>query len=262
MATMPDVPGSLTASLNGRDVTLLETRRSAEMSALVERFGGKPHVIPSLREVETTDLAPLERVIRGLENDPPAAVVFQTGVGVEYLFRQLQSLGDWAEPAFRAALAGAATVARGPKPTAALGKLGIRIDHGIPTPFTTRQIIATIAPLAIDERHVLVQGHGGSNVELRAYLASRNARIDEIEVYRWGTPSDLEPLKQLIRDIAGGTIDVLVFTSASQVEHLFLAADELRLTDELTTGLRQAPLVAAVGPVCAAALEHHGVGEK
>lgn len=232
------------------------------MSALVERFGGRPQVIPSLREVEATDLEPLARIVRGLEGDTPGAVVFQTGVGVDYLFRQLQRIGDWAEPAFRNALASAPVVVRGPKPTAALGKLAVRIDHSVPTPFTTRQIIETIAPLAIDGRQVLVQCHGGPNLDLRTYLESRDAHVDEIEVYRWGTPTDLEPLYQLIRDIISQNVDILVFTSASQVEHLFLVADEMHLSDALGVGMREAPLIAAVGPVCAAALERHGVGEN
>jgi uroporphyrinogen-III synthase len=51
--------GSLMPTLGGARVALLEARMSKELADLVERFGGKPYCVPSVREAR---LPPLEHV--------------------------------------------------------------------------------------------------------------------------------------------------------------------------------------------------------
>jgi len=68
-------------------------------------------------------------------------------------------------------------------------------------------------------------------------------------------PEHTSPLADLVRSIASGAVDILMFTSASQVENLFLVAEGLGMLNELRAGFDRAPMVAAVGPVCASALE-------
>jgi uroporphyrinogen-III synthase len=106
---------------------------------------------------------------------------------------------------------------------------------------------------------VLVIRHGGPNAELLVYLQGRGATPLELEVYHWEMPEHTSPLADLVRSIASGNVDILMFTSASQVEHLFLVAENIGMLAELRAGLKRAPMVAAVGPVCAAALEAHQV---
>jgi uroporphyrinogen-III synthase len=252
-------PQPLETALAGRTITLLETRRSQEMAALVRRYGGEPIVVPALREVEAADLGQIAAALDSLEADPPAAAVFQTGVGVEYLFHALDAIGSDAETRFRRIVDGTVVIARGPKPTTALGQRQVRIDRTVASPFTTHEIIAELASLPIEGGTVLVIRHGGSNAELVQYLESRDATPLELEVYHWEMPEQSSALSDLVRSIAAGNVDILMFTSASQVEHLFLVAESIGMVDRLRQGFSQAPMVAAVGPVCASALEAHQV---
>jgi uroporphyrinogen-III synthase len=249
----------LETALAGRTVTLLETRRSQQMAALVRGYGGEPIVVPALKEVESADLAQITTALESLDASSPAAAVFQTGVGVSYLFEALTAIGPDAESRFRRMVRETVVIARGPKPTVALGQHEIRIDRTVAAPYTTHEIIAELDSVPIEYKIVLVIRHGGPNAELIAYLEQRQAVPLELEVYHWEMPEEPSALEELVRSIAAGSVDILMFTSASQVEHLFLLAETVGTVDALRAGFNRAPMVAAVGPVCAAALESHGV---
>jgi len=79
-----------------------------------------------------------------------------------------------------------------------------------------------------------------------------------VPVYRWALPEDLGPLREAIRRLLAGEVDAVVFTSATQVTHLFQVAGAGvagRLRDALAR-----VVVASVGPICTEALARHGVG--
>jgi uroporphyrinogen-III synthase len=81
----------------------------------------------------------------------------------------------------------------------------------------------------------------------------------EIPLYEWALPEDQGPLIRLIRDLLDGKIDVLAFTSSPQVKHLFAVAEQLGQGAELAGALRDRVVVAAIGPVCQAALAEQGI---
>ena len=60
-------------------------------------------------------------------------------------------------------------------------------------------------------------------------------------------PVELEPLRENIRRLAQGRADVVLFTSAQQVQHVLQVADQLSLRTAVRAGMRKA-LVASVGP--------------
>jgi uroporphyrinogen-III synthase len=76
-----------------------------------------------------------------------------------------------------------------------------------------------------------------------------------VPVYRWALPADTGPLSSAVAALERGELDVAVFTSAVQVEHLFRIA---RDPDALRAALARA-VVVSIGPVCSEALEAHGV---
>jgi len=225
------------------------------MAALVRRYGGEPNVVPALREVESVDSDKLAAVLDTLESSPPSPMVFQTGVGVEYLFHGLIDLAPDAEDRFRTIVDKAVVIARGPKPTNALRQHGLRIDRSVSSPYTTHEVMGELDLLSLERATVLVIRHGGPNADLLAYLDHRGATSLELEVYHWEMPEHASPLADLVRSIVSGAVDILMFTSASQVENLFLVAESIGMIHELRSGLNKAPMVAAVGPVCAAALK-------
>src|SRR5204862_3203994 len=69
-----------------------------------------------------------------------------------------------------------------------------------------------------------------------------------------------EPVRQLIAACVAGRVDALAFFSSSQVHNLFALAEENGLDASLAEALAGPDLlIAAVGPVCAQAVEQHGL---
>ncbi len=116
---------------------------------------------------------------------------------------------------------------RGPKPTAALRSRGVRIDRSAADPFTTQELLAAIADLALEGERVVVQRHGAVNVELDRALEARGARVLEIPTYRWALPQDTAPLAALIDALERGDMHAVVLTNAEQVRNLFAVAERL-----------------------------------
>ncbi|HEY3083658.1 MAG TPA: uroporphyrinogen-III synthase [Chloroflexota bacterium] len=243
-------------SMGGRVIALLEARRASELAQLVAAYGGVARSAPALREEPLDDHDAIAAFLDRLRARPADLVLFQTGVGTRALFRGVEALGRIDE--WRAALERALVAVRGPKPTAALRELGVRIDARAEEPYTTAELLAALAPHELDGRLVVVQHYGEANRELVAALRGRGAEVLEVEVYRWALPEDTAPLEELLRDLPGGAVDALVVTSQVQVRHLFEVAARLGLAATLPEVLR-GMLVAAVGPVAARALRERGV---
>src|SRR5260221_8451414 len=109
---------SSTAGFNGMRVVAFESRMANETRTLIERLGGLAIIAPSMREVPLEDnqaaLAFAEKLLAGAFD----VVIFMTGVGVRELFNVIETRHQ--RSVIIAALAKVVTVARGPKPVAAL----------------------------------------------------------------------------------------------------------------------------------------------
>src|SRR6185295_3518952 len=98
-------------------VTSLESRNAAEMTRLIEKFGGRPFVSASMREVpiehnhEAIDFA--HRLITG----EIEVMIFMTGVGFRHLLAAVERHVD--RQRYLNALTDITTICRGPKPVAA-----------------------------------------------------------------------------------------------------------------------------------------------
>ena len=77
-------------------------------------------------------------------------------------------------------------------------------------------------------------------------------------VYQWALPEDLEPLRQAVRAIAAGELDVALFTSATQAVHLLKVADMMELRDAVRDRL-QRMVIASIGPTTSEELRQQGV---
>jgi uroporphyrinogen decarboxylase len=243
---------------NGMRVVAFESRMAAETRTLIERLGGQAMIAPSMREVPLEDnRAALdfgEKLLAG-EFD---VVIFMTGVGVRELFKVIET--RYQRSAIVAVLRNVVTVARGPKPVAALRNLGMAPSITIPEPNTWRELLTGLAAqVALAGKRVAVQEYGVSNRELGASLEARGAVVTVVPVYRWTLPEDREPLRNAIRTIAAGNADIVLFTSSNQVTNVMQVADE----DGAGTGLRRglaAAVIASVGPVCSEELRRRGIG--
>src|SRR5262249_29095959 len=122
------------SNMNGLRVAAFESRRGAELAGLIARRGGVPSVTPAMRggacarNPAAVDFA--NRVMTGHVD----AIIFTTGDGVRFLVEQVERHVDRGR--FLSAVSDVVTIARGPKPVAALRELGIVATHATAEPHT------------------------------------------------------------------------------------------------------------------------------
>jgi uroporphyrinogen-III synthase len=244
---------------DGLRVLSLESRRGAEMARLIETYGGKAVVAASMREVPLESNVRAMEFVQGLAEKQFDMVVFLTGVGTRALARVAESVCTREE--FVAALAGVSVVARGPKPIAVLREMGVTVALAAPEPNTWRELLAAFderrETLPLAGRRVAVQEYGASNPGLLAGLAERGAAVTTVPVYQWALPEDLQPLREAVRKIAAGEIDVALFTTSIQVAHLVQVAAEMKLEDEVRRAFARI-VVASIGPMTSEELKAEG----
>jgi uroporphyrinogen decarboxylase len=245
------------AGFNGLRVVAFESRMAAETASLIRRYGGHPTVAPAMREVPLEDNgAAFDFAARLLAKHIDVAI-FLTGVGVRELFRVMETRHE--RPALAAALARTITVARGPKPIAALRELAIEPGITITEPNTWREILSTLSErVELAGKRVAVQEYGVSNPDLIAGLEARGAEVITVPVYRWTLPADRAPLIAALKAIAAGHADAAIFTSSNQVTNVMQVAEAEGIGAELLHGLT-AMVVGSIGPVCSKGLRDHGI---
>ena len=228
----------------------LESRRAAEMTKLIESYGGRAMVAPSMREVPLESNGEALEFARKLAAGEFEMVIFLTGVGTKALARVVETLYPLEQ--FRAALGKIAVVARGPKPVAALRELGVPVTMAVPEPNTWKDLLRSLDDkadlLPLRGRNVAVQEYGSSNAELLAGLAERGANVTRVPVYQWALPEDTAPLRAAVQAITRGEIDAALFTTSIQVVHLLRIAREMNVEEKLRGALARIA-VGSIGPV-------------
>src|SRR5580700_2908978 len=230
MSETAEVGSRLGRGFDGLWVLSLESRRRTEMAQLIETYGGRAVVAPSMREVPLESNVEAAEFVGKLAAKQFDMVIFLTGVGTRALARVAESMDRREE--FVAALRGVTVAARGPKPVAVLREMGVAVTLAAPEPNTWRELLGALDqrretwPLA--GRRVALQEYGASNPEFLAGLAERGAIVTTVPIYQWALPEDLQPLREAVRKIAAGEIDVALFTTSVQVAHLVQVAAEMK----------------------------------
>jgi uroporphyrinogen decarboxylase len=256
MARMP-TSTETAKGFDGLTVAAFESRMADEMAHLIAHHRGKPLLAPSMREIPLDQnheaLALGDRLLRG-EID---ILILLTGVGTRTLVQILETRQP-REKVLKA-LSEVVRVCRGPKPVAALRALGIDPGITVPEPNTWQELLTTLDERApVRGRRVAVQEYGISNLELLQGLRERGAEVIRVPVYRWALPTDLGPLRDALRRIAGGMVEVALFTNANQVENVMQVARDEGLLEKVRAGLARA-VVASVGPISTESLKDHGI---
>lgn len=230
----------------GLRVAAFESRRADDMARLIERYGGVPLVSPSMRETPLDDSRAAIEFAHHLITGQIEVVVFLTGVGFKHLLEAVERrIG---RERFLDALKDVTTVVRGPKPLAAMRDVGLTPTLRVPEPNTWRELLTTIDQnISIAGHTVALQEYGKTNPSLIAGLEARGAHVLRVPVYRWELPEDTGPLEANVRRLTSGEVDVLLFTSAQQIENLLEMARRLRVEDDVREAMFNA-VVASVGP--------------
>lgn len=242
----------------GRTVLSLESRRSAEIAALIENSGGRAMVAPATREINAENTADVSRFVRALLEGKIHLVIFLTGVGTRALARAIESFCPREQ--FLTSLGNIPILARGPKPAAALKELGVPIAWNVPEPNTWRQILEVIDDnhVTVKGRCVAVQEYGIPSGSLIGGLKQRGAEVLSVHVYDWALPENIVPLQNAIRAVLDGKVDVVLFTAAIQAHHLLQVAEAMRVRDAVIFALRKT-MIASIGPMTSEALSEYGI---
>ncbi|QDV76198.1 uroporphyrinogen decarboxylase [Botrimarina mediterranea] len=243
VVTSEDSSGKAFAGLR---VLSLESRRAAEMARLIEKHGGEAHVSPSMREELVDDDRPAIEFAHRLVGGEIDAVILLTGVGVKMFIDQVER--HVGRQRLLDSLSDIPTLARGPKPVAVMRELGLKPTLRAPAPNTWREVLATIdTQLPVANQTIGLQEYGETNPSLIAGLEARGARVDRLQVYRWALPDDTAPLEANARRLAEGEADVVMLTSANQLNNLMVVAERLGIENAVREGFRNA-VVVSIGP--------------
>jgi uroporphyrinogen-III synthase len=243
------------SSFDGLRVVSFESRMAREMTRLIEHYGGQPLVAPALREIPIQDNPAALRFGARLIDGQVDILILMTGIGTTTLFEILRSRHPMSS--IMEGLKQTATVARGPKPVAALKTLGITPALTVPEPNTWVEVISTL-----DEYHpvkglrVAVQEYGTSNPELLEALRQRGAEVFPVPIYRWALPEDTGPLKQVLGEIIAGNMQVMLVTNAAQIDHVMQLLEQEGTTAQFKEACKKM-VVASIGPTASERLRHY-----
>lgn len=249
-----DASDAAVRPLAGRVIAIPETRELDRFAELLQAEGAAVRTCPLVAILDAPDPAPVEAWIRAFTGGSCDDFIAYTGEGIRRLLAAAERIG--LRDRFAEALLAVRVVARGPKPTKELVKLGKRPELTAGAP-TTDGLIATLSKLELKGRRVGVQLYGSDpNERLIGVLKAAGAQALPVAPYAYAPASDDEKVRALVADMAAGKIDALAFTYAGQVRRLLgLFRDR---PQDLKRALAQTAC-AAVGPVCAMELRAAGV---
>jgi uroporphyrinogen-III synthase len=241
-------------SLADLRVLSLESRKAKDMEALILREHGIPIIAPSVQERPLDDNTAAFQFVERLEAGEFDLVICMTGVGLAFLRDIIVTRMPIERLA--AALNRVTIVARGPKPIAILRPMGVPVTVVIQEPNTWREIVEAVA--SRKERKIAIQQYGRPNPELDSALEALGASVTQFALYRWELPSDLAPLQSAARKLAAGEVDIVLFTSSIQLDHLLRVAQDLGVESQVRHALLHGVVNASIGPVMSDALRAAG----
>jgi uroporphyrinogen-III synthase len=243
-------------ALRGRTIALPETRELDRLAGILEEEGATTWRCPLVAILDAPEPGPVDRWLDELTARGFDDVILLTGEGLRRLLARARVTGR--EPAVIAALGRARKITRGPKPARALHEVQLRSDVPAAPP-TSQGVMDTLAGEALAGRRIGLQLYGSEpNDPLVRFLEARGATVRTVAPYIYAPASDEDRVIQLVGRLGDGGVDVIAFTSASQVDRLFAVARARGLEPALQEGLSRAK-VAAIGPIVTAALRDRGV---
>ncbi|HSE59916.1 MAG TPA: uroporphyrinogen-III synthase [Nitrospiraceae bacterium] len=242
--------------LSGLTVAAFESRMAAELTRLIERYGGRPLVTPALRELPLQDNSAALKFGVRLTAERIDILILLTGVGTTALFDLLKSRYPWSS--IVAALKQTAIVARGPKPVAALKALHLQPTLTVPEPNTWVDLISTLDEYRpVKGLRVAVQEYGAPNPDLLEALHQRGAEVFPVPIYKWALPEDLAPLRRTLDEVMAGNAQVLLITNAAQADHVMQILEQDGKVEPFRAAL-SGMVIASIGPTASECLRRHG----
>jgi uroporphyrinogen-III synthase len=245
-----------TGPLAGVRVALAETRELDRMAAILEADGARTIRCPLVSILDAPDPAPVDAWLAELLQPGFQDLIFLTGEGLRRLLARARINGNHDQVV--AAMGAPRKITRGPKPARALHEVGLSSDLPASTP-TSQGIMEALSQDDLTGHRVGLQLYGTEpNEPLTRFLRGAGATVSVVAPYVYAPASDAGRVEELIDGMAEGRIDVIAFTSASQVDRLWDIAQQRKLEDRLRQGLDRVK-VAGIGPIVRECLEDRAV---
>lgn len=246
--------------LTGKTAVCFESRMSESAAQLLEKYGANVISAPSMQEVPLEEHREVFNFAEKLFNGKVDVLICTTGVGTQMLIDTLETKYELED--ILQALTNLSLVVRGPKPIRVLKKYDIPFDVTVPEPNTWKEILTAMDHHEktgnLDGKQVAIQEYGESNEALIDELKDRGASVLRVTVYRWALPDDTGPLKKGIQAVLDKKVDLALFTSKTQIEHVMQLAAKEGVEERLQEAFNNL-FVASIGPVCTRGLHTHGI---
>lgn len=231
-------------------------RRSAELSALIEKLGAIPSSRPMM-VTESLDSPNVTEAVQRFAAEGADWLVATTGMGMRAMREVAVSLG--VEDDLTAKLEHTHLAVRGYKTVKALKEMGLKPDV-LDDDGTLGGLRRQLEPVDFSGKRVAVQLHGTRVPELTDWLVERGASVLEIPLYQYQEPSE-EEVRDFVGELTSDEIDAAAFTSNTQVFFLFEIAARLGLSGELLEVFGSRVQAVSVGHMTTKALRDAGVQE-
>ncbi|KMK76513.1 uroporphyrinogen-III synthase [Alkalihalobacillus pseudalcaliphilus] len=242
--------------LTNKVVVLTASRKTEEMSLLIEKQGGTAK-IRSMQGTVFVAKEQLEADVRLFLENQIDWLVLTTGMGTSALIDVADQLG--AKEAFIKKLHQVKIAARGYKTMAVLHKLGIKPtvvdDDG-----TTGGLISALQGIQLTNQHITVQLHGLSSPQLIQFLENQGAIVKQVLPYQHIKPEDKVAF-QLLDELFNHQVDAVCFTTFLQVRSLFDYARKKHCLEKLLDVFERTTIACAVGKLTNEELRAQGVSK-
>lgn len=238
-------------------ILVAESREVDLFASMLEKKGAMVHRCPLVQILDLHDSTEAEAWIEQLIDGVFQEVIWMTGEGLHRLIGVAQKSGR--RDALIQALNQCRAITRGPKPARALRELGLPKPWLTAPEPTSHGVLEALSGEDLADRPLGLQlypGDGGWS--LLESLRARDASVFPVTPYRYAPDSDNAEVVKAIQQLADGQLDMIAFTSSSQVKRLLSVARDNGLHSTLMQVLGKIP-IAAAGPVIETMLREQGV---
>jgi uroporphyrinogen III methyltransferase/synthase len=232
--------------LDGKSIVITRAAdQAADFSRRLSEAGAETISFPTIRIAPPRRWNSVDRAIQELRTYD--WVLFTSVNGVTMFFDRLKARGRGAHD-----LKNLRIGAIGPKTCARLEEFGLKVDS-LPEEYRAEALADAVG--SVKGLKILLARAEQAREILPETLRKRGAYVDVVTVYRTLKPQRLPPA--LKHRFFSGEIDVVTFTSSSTVDGFMqhFTSHERRRIFKITRA-------AAIGPITAATLLHHGVNPK
>ncbi|SDO78610.1 uroporphyrinogen-III synthase [Paenibacillus sp. yr247] len=240
--------------LSGKKIVIAGSRKTDEMSLLIDKQGGIPIVRP-LQGLLYFDETAVKQELLFCVNNKVDWFVLTTGTGTDTLLGAAEVLGI--HSILIRKMKEAKVAARGYKTYALLKKLGIQPEV-VDEDGTTQGLINRLISYDFSGQTVVVQLHGEPQPTLIQFLEERGANVIPLLPYRHIEPES-STLETLCHELSTSSIEAVCFTTAVQVRYLFGYARRQGIVDTVREAFSTHVKAVAVGKVTAEALKDEGL---